>query len=249
MPAKVTRTHDVVDRPNAQIRFGAGGTLTLKAYDDGTQIVPQTATISVKRPGGAPCTTPVAGAAVSIAGDGTMTYAISAGNADMLQGQFGAYAPWSAEWTVNYNAGAGNSTYIQLFDVVRWPIYNVVTTADLLIHRPDLASAYFTGETSAKSYIDQGFDDVYRKLSSLGNRPYLVIDSEQLRRPVEHAALQIFYEARVRSAGDRWEKYFIYHRDQFDRWFMGKTFTYDFDQSGTVDPSEVERQRGLGFKI
>lgn len=246
---KIARTHDCVDRPRAQIRYQVGGTLTLRAYDDGTQVVPQTATLNVKRPGGAACTTPVVNASASIDGSGNMTYALTSGNADMLQGQFGAYAPWTAEWSVNYNAGAGNSTYIQPFDVVRWPIYNVVTTADLVFHHNDLASAYMAGETSAQVYIDQAFADIYAEICSDGKRPYLYIDSEELRKPLEHLSLAYFYEARTKARGDRWDGLAKAHRGQYDRWFAGKTFTYDWDQTGTVDPSEVNRPTGLSFKI
>lgn len=233
---------DVVDRPRPQIRKGQGGTLSLKLYLDGTQNKPSLATINVKRPGGAACTTPVANASVTIDGTtGTMTYALTAGNADLLPGYGDAYAPWTAEWTVTDSNGTVR-TFLTTFDVVLFPIYNVVTQADLVNHHKDLTDSLFTGESDAQLYIDMAQEDIYRRLENAGNRAWLIIDSETLRRPTEHLALAKYFASRITGEiNDRWKDLRDYHQKEADSWFDGTRFTYDFNQTGSVTPEEVGR--------
>lgn len=247
MALAVSRSHDIVDRPVAQIRKGAGGTLTLKASDDGAQIIPTAATITITKPSGGALTTPVVASVVTISGAGVMTYALTAGNADALPAYGDAYAPWKAEWTYTY--GGVVTVFVSLFDVVMYPLYNVVTSADLIYHRFDLASSY-GGETSAQVYIDQAFEDIYLSFCSSGKRPWLTLDSTVLRRPIEFLALHKYFRARTKGDSDRWALDAKYYYDLYETRMRSLPVTYDLDMTGNANPDEVNRHVGdLGIKL
>ena len=239
MTLAAQRSHDFVQRPRLQILYGVGGTLTLKAWSDNTQIVPSSATVNVKRPGGAPCTTPVADATVSIDVSGTMTYALTGGNADQLYNIEGGYSPWSAEWS--YVVSGVTTKAIQLFDVVRFPLACVVRPDDLKDYHPDLNDGNYSTETTVQAYIDRAFFEIYLRICNLGKRPYLVLDNEQLRQPTEYLSLAKIFRARRKEKDDRWDALVADYTAQFDAWFAGQSFTYDRDDTGTVDPSETNR--------
>ena len=226
------------DRPRAQVTYGRAYTLTCKVYSDGTQVVPTGGTIDVKRPGNAPLTSPVSGASVSIDGNGTMTYSLAAGNADLLAVHYAAV--WHPVISgVTYD-------FPQLFDVVRYPLRNMVTQDDLVKHHKDLTDLLFTGETDHQVYIEQAFEDVFQWLDSKGNRPALVLTGEDLRRPIEHLALhkKFIAIAKEHDPPDRWRSLADYHRSEYERWIQSAAFVYDVDQSGSADGTSTEDTTG-----
>lgn len=242
-------TFDIVDRPRPQLRYGTGGVLSLKMYSDGTQVIPNSATISVRRFGGQACTTPVSAAAVTIDGSGNMSYTLSSGNADQLPPYGDAYAPWSADWIVT---AAGVAYYkTSFFDVVRTPFYGMVTQADLVNHHKDITDSLFSGESNAQVYIDMAQEDVQRRFENGGYRFWLILDAETVRRPIEHLALQKYFASRVTGEiNDRWKELRDYHQREADSWFENTRFIYDFNQTGNATPEEVGRAAGQpSFRI
>jgi hypothetical protein len=240
-------TFDIVDRPRPQLRYGTGGTLTLKLYSDGTLNVPSLATVTVKRPGGAACTTPVSGAAVSIDGTGIMTYTLSAGNADLLPAYGDAYSPWSADWVVT---SSGGTVYYKttFFDVVKNPFFGIVTQADLVNHHKDLTDSLFTGESTAQTYINMAQEDIQRRFENGGYRFWLILDAEQVRRPIEHLALAKYFASRVSGApDDRWSALRDYHQHEADSWWENSRYIYDVNQTSDVTPDEIGRAAGQSF--
>ncbi len=239
-------TVNFVDRPRAQATFGRAYTLTCKVLSDGTQVVPTTATIDVKRPGGAPMTTAVAAASATVDGSGTITYAIVAGNTDLLGSNH--IAVWYPV------IGGVTYDFVQLFDVVRYPLRNNVQQADLVLHHPDLSNVLFTGEASFQVYTEQAFEDVYQWLDAKGKRPALVLSSEDLRRPIEHLALHKAFMARTNDPEDRWGMLAAFHLKEYDRWISSAALVYDTDQSGSADGTATDGNTGeeggsLGFRF
>lgn len=230
---------DVIDRPRPQLQYGVGGTLQLAAFLDSTQIVPSPATITVLRFGGSPCSTPVTTAACSVDGNGTMSYVLSAGNANILPPYGEGYAPWTANWF--FTSGGVAYQKITTFDVVQWPIYNVVRTSDLANHYPDITSTLFTAESSTQSYISEAFIEVRQRLDNNGNRPWLVIDSEQVRKPVEYLALSKFFEARAKDNTGKDFLRFQRNQKRFDDWFTTTKFVYNYEQTGYITANDVNR--------
>lgn len=236
---------DFVDRPRAQVTKDRAYTLRLKAYSDGTQVVVTSGTISVKRPGGAALPTAVSDAAITVDGSGNMSYELSAANAANLG------ANYQAEWT--FTDGTTTWERIQLFDVVRFPLYNVVTQADLVLHHNDLTDVLFSGESTAQVYIEQAFQDVFQFIDAKGKRPWLVLSAEDLRRPIEHRALELFFFSRFKQEGDRWWLLMAHHRDAYATWMQMANFVYDGDDSGTADGTDNESgtsgEEGRNFQI
>lgn len=238
---------DFIDRPRAQVTKDRAFTLTAEIWKDNAQLVPSAGTITILGPGGSSLPdSAVSGAAVSVDGNGTMTYSFTAANAANLD------ANYTAEW----NATVSGVVYdaVQLFDVVRFPLYNSVNQADLVKYYPDLADTLFSGESDFQAYIEQAFEEVYAHLDNKGKRPYLVLSREDLRRPTEHLALQKIFQSRRKEIGDKWDIRFEFHRLEYHRWVSETRFVYDEDESGTADgtssltPGSGEEGHGGGWR-
>lgn len=225
-------------RPRDYVTKGAAYTLAFQAYSSGTQQVPSSATITIRKPGGAALPTPVSGASVTIAGGGDMTYALVSGNTDDLGSGYTA--------DVSYVVSGVTYTGRFLFDVVRQPLLNVVLQADLVFHHSDLTDLLTGSESNAQTYIKQAFEDVCSFIDARGDRPYLVLNSEQLRRAIEHRALSLFFFAKRKSDEDRWGTYAASHENSYQAELasLGPKLVYDFDQSGTADGLSAEGKSG-----
>ena len=234
-------SHTFVDRPKTQVTKDRAYTLTCKLYLDNSQDVVASGTITILGPGGGALPgSAVSGAAVTVDGSGTCTYTLSAANAATLGSNY------TAQWVLT-DSNADVHEFLQLFDVVEYPLHNMVIQADLVKHHPDLTNHLFSGESDAQAYIEMAFEDVYATIEANGLRPWLVLGSHELRRPTEHLALAKLFLARVNSPGDKWDRLHDYHSNQFQRWFSAnsKKWAYDIDQSGTVSGT-VDYEKGAG---
>lgn len=227
---------DFSDRPRTQIAKDLGGTLTLNMYVAGTQVTPTSATLTVLLPGGSALATPVTDAAATLS-TSTLTYALSAGNSSVLG------ANYTAKWLVTYQSVV--YPVIQLFDVVRTPLLNVVVPADLARRHPDLTDSLYSTESNAQKYIEDAYFDVFQIIDAKGKRPHLVLSSESLRRPIEELALSKFFAARIKTRDDRWAYLYEMHKSEFDRTIQTIPYVYDIDDSGTVSGTS-EYVSGLG---
>jgi len=100
-----------------------GGTLTHKKYLDNVQAIPSLATIVITTSGGADMPIPVIGAACSIDGYGTMSFAVVAGNCTDLGLTF------IATWT--FTISGVSYTERTYFDVVKNKLEIIITDDDL----------------------------------------------------------------------------------------------------------------------
>lgn len=229
-----------VSRPKDWVTKDRAHTFTFRAYSAGTQQTPSAATISIRKPGGAELTTAVTDAAMTIDGD-DMTYELTAANADELGEDYTA--------EVSYTVGGVVYDGIVTFDVVRVAVHNVVIHADLLLHHVDLASFFTGGESTTQNYIRTAYEDVCLFLDGRGNRPQLVLNSQILRRPIEHRALELFFGDKVREEKDQWELLRDQHAIRYasELQALGSRLVYDFDESGTSNGAE-RGSRSTGFR-
>ena len=214
-------------RPRDQVKKDRAYPFTFRAYASGTQQTITSATITILQPGGGALPTAVSGAAMTISSN-DMTYSLVAGNAGVLGANYSAAIAYVVSGTT-YDGFA-------LFDVVNYPLRNVVVQSDLLIHYPDLTDILFGStysETTFAAQIAQGFEDVYQFVESKGKRPYLILSSEDLRRPIEHRALHLIFTSRGKK-DSIWAERAQYHDEAFKRWLETASFAYDADNSGTI---------------
>ena len=225
-------------RPRDWVTKDRSYTFTFRAYSSGTQQVPSSATITIRKPGGAALPTPVSGASVTVAGGGDMTYTLDSANT----GELGAGYVADVVYTVSGAVYDGRF----LFDVCRVPLHNVVLQADLVFHHADLTDFLTGSESNANTYIKQAFEDVCRFVGGRGDREYLILDSEVLRRAIEHRALTLFFFSKAKAPDDRWTTYAANHESQYQAELagLGAKMTYDFDQSGTADGTSPESKTG-----
>lgn len=236
-------------RPKDWVTKGRAHTFSFKAYSGGAQVVPSSATITIRKPGGGDLTTPVSAATVTIDGSGNMTYALASGNTSELGANYVADVVYVVS-TVSYDARV-------LFDVVRVPLLNVVVQADLAYHHSDLTDYLTSAESNAQVYIKQAYEDVCEWLDGRGNRPYLTLNASALRRAIEHRALSLLFFSKRKSLEDRYATYATDHETAYQAELaaLGPKLVYDFDQSGTADGTSVEGKTGeegsqdTGFRI
>lgn len=216
------------------------------SFSAGTQVVPSSATITIRKPGGAALATPVSGATVTIDGSGTMTYTLVEGNTSELGANYIADVAYTVSGTV-YDARF-------LFDVVRAPIRNVVIHADLVFHHPDLSAVFTGGETTTANYIRTAFEDVCFALQGKGIHPCDVMEAGDLRRAIENRALYLFFRDKARDDRDQFDR----HRADYEAAYqaslaaLGPHLTYDADQDGApaAEGGETGRKStGLRYTV
>lgn len=224
------------ERPRAQVTKDRAYTFTAKAHASGTQSVPTAATITIKRPGGGAMPTAVSGASMTVAGSGDMTYALTAANAVDIGSGYTA----DVAYTVSSVVYDGHF----LFDVVRFPLRNVVLQSNLVDLHPDLTDILFSGESNYATQIARAYEDIYHFIESKGKRPYLILSSEDLRRPIEFQAMVRILRSRKKEDGDRWDGLKKDYEAQVQRWMDMAQFEYDSDSSGTLDGVDVQGSGG-----
>ena len=235
-------------RPRDWVTKDRAYTFTFKAYSSGTQQVPSSATITIRKPGGAALSTPVSAASVTVDGSGNMTYTLIAGNTSDLGAGYIA--------DVVYVVSGATYDGRFLFDVCRVPLHNVVIAADLGLHQYDYADYLNSGET-AMQHITRAFQDVCGFLHGRGQREYLVLNSEELRDAIEYASLARIFGSHLAASGDRTAALHEHYRNLYAAALtaLGPKLVYDLDQSGTADglslegPSGEEGAISTGYRI
>ena len=229
-------------RPRDWVTKDRAYTFTFKAYSSGTQQVPSSATITIRKPGGAALSTPVSAASVTVDGSGNMTYTLIAGNTSDLGAGYIA--------DVVYVVSGATYDGRFLFDVVRVPPKNVVLPADLVLHHIDLSSLFTGGETTTTAYIATAFEDVCIRLDGLGIDPGRLLNPSVLRRAIEHRALELFFGDKVRAQLDEFDIHRASHASAFaaELAALGPRLTYDADEGGTAEDGETG-SRSTGYRI
>lgn len=115
-----------------EILVDADYEFTFEFYDYNVQVVPSAATISIY----SGSTAVVEDAVCSIDTDGTITYTFSASDNDTLDENY--------KLVLSYTVSGEVKQYVELFDVVRYPLKNVVSDEDLFKYISELSDNVFT---------------------------------------------------------------------------------------------------------
>jgi len=87
---------------------------------------------------------------------------------------------WRVEWALTLSSVA--HTFRTDAVLVHRRLYPVVTDADLLQLRPDLAARLPTGTSSWQGWLDNAFGELEARLLEGGVRPWLILSPSALRR-------------------------------------------------------------------
>lgn len=198
-----------------------------KVYSAGTQLIPSSATITVKNPNGK---AQVEDQTVAIAAGGTMTYILPAANTATL---------WeNAIIEITYTINSVDHKMLRFFDVVLNKISPCIVDEDLKDYYPELADEIWSGETNYDQQIQEAFIQIKRDLKNKGRRPHMLIDGSQLRTPLIHKTFEIIFRGFFKEAGDQWHELYKEHEQKYKDEFADLVIKYDSDEDGIIDKDE-----------
>lgn len=201
--------------------------IEVKIYEGGTQVVPSSATITVKSPGG---TAQVEDVAMSVAGAGTLTYTLGSASVSEL---------WeNAVIEIEYIISTVTYKAVFMFDVVLNKLKISVIDADLKEYYPKLADDIWTEQSNYDDQIQEAFKQVKRDIKNKGKRTCMLIDGTQIRELIIHKAFEIIFFSMIKEEGDKWDirhqKEQEVYKDQLERILV----FYDEDESGLIEEAE-----------
>lgn len=208
--------------------------IEIKVYEGGTQIIPSSATITIKDPGGEE---KIEDADMSIDENGTMTYTLDKEYTDTL---------WEdALIEVEYVYDSSTFRSVFIFDVVLNILKCSVIDADLRKYHPQLEDEIWEDEQSNyDDQIQEAFRLVKRDVKNKGKRPAMIIDGMQIRELIILKTFELVFFDFSKDESDIW---FVRYKDVRDRYESARdalVIHYDIDESGILE--EDERGRSLG---
>lgn len=170
------------------IERGRANLLQCPVYRNGALSAPTSGTFTLRDPGGVEI---VSAGAVTVTGSIAERSIASA----LLTG-----SPYGAGWTTEWALLMGDSvvhTFRCGAQLVRVAPHPVVTDADLFRRSSALnpsGAAPITSLSHFQDYIDEAWVEISRRLLEGGHRPWLVVDSTELREPHLLLSLALIYE-------------------------------------------------------
>ncbi len=208
-------------------------TIEIKAYEGGTQLVPSSATITIKDPDGEE---QIKDETMSIDENGTMTYTLAATKTTKL---------WeNAIIEVNYIVSSITYKAVFHFDVVLCQIKPTVVDADLKNYFPQLAEEIWASETNYDKQIQEAFRIIKRDIKDKGRRPAMLIDGMQVRELLIIKAFELIFFEFAKSEEDIWWKRYEEMRARYKERFDKLVIKYDRDEDMLID--EDEKMNSLG---
>lgn len=203
--------------------------IEVKVYEAGAQLVPTSATITIKDPDG---TVVVSAAAMTVeAGVGTLTYSLAAAStADLWE---------NATITIAYVISTVTYTAMFFFDVVLTALKANVIDADLKRYFPQIVSDIWAEEVNYDGQIQEAFRLVKRLIKDRGRRPAMLIDGSQVRELVIIKTFEIIFFNFSKTPDDIWWRRYEQYKEVFQQRFDALVIKYDEDESGTIDDSEA----------
>ena len=206
---------------------GAAYAVEVKAYEAGSQVVPTSATITVKDPDG---TAVVTAAAMTVSVAGTMTYSLTATyTADLWE---------NAVISVSYVVATVTYKAVFFFDVVLNVLKPNVIDADLKNYAPQLASEIWSVQTNYDKQIQEAFLIVKRAIKDKGRRPAMIIDGSQIRELVILKTFEMICFDFAKSPEDIWWNRHVKYSAAYADRLAGLVIKYDADEDGTIDEDE-----------
>jgi hypothetical protein len=206
---------------------GSAFPVEVKVYEGGIQVIPSSATITVKDPDG---TAVVSAAAMPVSVGGTMTYSVTASILDDL---------WEdAVLEVSYVVSTVTYKAVFFFDCALNALRPNVVDDDLKRYAPQLADERWSTQTTYDAQIQEAFRIVKRAIKDKGRRPAMLIDGAQVRELVILKTLELISFDFAKSPDDIWwnryQKYEAIYKDRL----AGLVVKYDEDESGTIEDNE-----------
>lgn len=209
--------------------------IEVKVYEEGTQLVPSLATITVKDPSGSAQITDVD---MAIASGGTMTYTLDSGYTAKL---------WEdAIIEVEYTLSSVAYKAVFFFDVVLNKLKCSVIDADLQNHFPALIDEIWSGSTY-DNQIQEAFRLVKRDIKNKGKRPTMLIDGEQIRELIITKTFEIIFRSFMKAEDDKFWLLYMEYKDIYSDKFKLLLIKYDESESGTIE--ESERRKSMGQTV
>jgi hypothetical protein len=207
--------------------------IEVKAYEEGTQLVPSSASITVKDPNAAAL---VSAQSMSIDLAGTMTYTLAAEKTSTL---------WeNAIIEISYIVNSVTSKAVFHFDVVLSKIKPTVVDEDLKNYFPQLAEEIWADETNYDKQIQEAFRIIKRDIKDKGRRPAMLIDGMQIRELLIIKAFELIFFEFAKSEEDIWWKRYQEMKDRYRERFDKLVIKYDRDEDMLID--EDEKMASLG---
>jgi len=205
----------------------------IKAFDAGAQLVPTSAAITVKDPDGDEIVT---AAAMTIDGNGTMTYSLAATYTATL---------WeNAVIEVSYVVSSVTYKAVFLFDVVLCQLKPTVVDSDLQNYFPQLADEIWEHEANYDKQIQEAFRLVKRDVKDKGRRPAMLIDGMQVRELIILKTFELVFFEFAKNQEDIWWKRYEEMKGQYRERFDKLSIKYDEDEDQVID--EDEKAGALG---
>lgn len=205
----------------------------VKVYEAGAQLVPASATITIKEPDG---TAVISAAAMAVGAGGTLTYTLEAAKTLRL---------WEAAiMEIAYVVGAVSYKAVFFFDVVLNALKCNVVDDDLKKYFPLLQNEIWAGTSNYSGQIDEAFRVLKRLIKDRGRRPAMLIDGAQVRELIIIKTFELIFFSFAKDPEDVWWKRYEQYRTLFNERFGSLVIKYDEDESGTVETDEKEDSLG-----
>ena len=208
---------------------GAAYPIEIRAYENGSPLIPSVATITVFEPGGNEL---VKDAVMTInPATGAMTYTLAAIHTAAL----------GEEYMGEPSCTVGGAVHkcLFFFDVVLQKLVANVTDDDLKAYFPQLGDELWAEETGFAGQIEEAFRQIKRLIRDKGRRPALLLDGSQVRELVIIKTFEMIFFNFARTADDIWWARHEKYRALFEKRFEELRIKYDADESGTFGPDET----------
>ncbi len=202
--------------------------IEVKAFLNGSQLIPTGATITVKDPDGE---AQVSAAAMTVdAATGTMTYSL----APTYTGDL-----WeNAIIEVAYTVATIVHRALFFFDVVLQMLKANVVDSDLKAYFPQLGDEMWAEEATFAGQIEEAFRTVKRMIKDKGKRPAMLLDGSQIRELVIIKTFEMIFFNFAKSETDIWWLRYAKYQNLFKERFDALRIKYDEDESGTIETDE-----------
>lgn len=155
---------------------------------------------------------------------------------------------WRVEWAL-LMPDTVTHTFRASAALVRTVPHPEVSDRDLFRRSSALnpsGSAAITSLSTFQDYISEAWTEVQRRLLQAGKRPWLVVDSTELREPHLLLSLALIYEDLSTRLNAAYSEQAKMYRAQFEDAWRRVRLAYDTDDDGTADgPKKGARRPGF----
>lgn len=144
------------------------------------------------------------------------------------------------KWSSTITGELAQIVFTRPVYLVREVLHAVITDADLTALHSDLGDLRDPDQGTFQVQREDAFIVLQKWLIQKGNRPQLIVDDWQLRDVHRYLSLENVFRDFASSVGDgRYRELADHYRAKATDEFASLSLTYDFDESGGVDPEEV----------